>query len=442
MAAVVQADVIIVGAGAAGLAAARVLADAGRSVLILEARDRIGGRMFTLTDSKLKIPIELGAEFIHGLPPATWALVREAGLTALDLPFDYKRYQHGRLVDLPDIDSELQKVMGGLAHLGHRDKSFAQYLRDRRTKGSAEARRFAISFIEGFDAADPQRISAQSLAEEQRGIGDLEKEGQFRLLHGYGSLVDYLHRQLDARRVRIRVRYPVAEIGWEKGKVEIRSRNRRDIARARRALITLPLGMLQLPPEIPGAVRFTPDISTWRGRSMQLASGHVVKAIFRFREPFWEADKNLRDAAFMLDPSGPIPTWWTMRPLRVPVLTAWTGGPKARALVGLSANQLRHLAIESLAKLTKHRPRRLIGLIEQFYCHDWGSDPFSRGAYSYVTVGGTSARPQLARPIENTLFFAGEALDTSGEASTVGGALASGQHAAKALLAGWRPLTI
>jgi monoamine oxidase len=433
-----RADVVIVGGGAAGLSAARVLADAGRSVLILEARNRLGGRIFTIPDERLKTPIELGAEFVHGRPPATWRLIRESGLTALDLPFAHKRYQHGRLVDLPDIDTELNKVMSGLAHLGRHDKSFAQYLNDRSSKSSPDARRFAISFVEGFDAADPRRISAQSIAAEHEGIGDVEHETQFRLLDGYGALIDFLRRQLDPKRVKIRLGFAVSEICWEKSKVEIRSAGGRDAVRGTRALITLPLGVLQIPPEMRGAVRFDPDIVQWRATSILLASGPVVKMILRFRQPFWEDDKALRDAAFLHNPNAPFPTFWTMRPLRVPLIVAWAGGPKAAALAGFSRRDLLKAAVDSLAEMVKHRPRALGGLIDRFHVHDWGSDSHSRGAYSYVTVGGMGARAKLVKPIENTLFFAGEALDTSGQASTVGGALASGQHAAEQLLSAWK----
>ena len=428
-------DAIILGAGAAGMAAARILSDAGQRVLILEARDRIGGRIHTVRDRQLNIPIELGAEFIHGRPEVTWNIVRQSMLTALDLPFDYKRLHAGQLVDLGDIDRELAKVMGGLAHLGRRDKSFADYFGNLDAKAATpEARQFAISFVEGFDAADPQRISAKALAEEQQGIGDVEDETQFRLLDGYQSLIEYLRGSLVPDRVKIRLRTPISEIRWRKSRVEACSRATRYTFTAARAIITLPLGVLQLPPEMPGSIRFAPDISDWRTRSMQLAFGPVVKAIVRFREPLWEKSKSLRDISFMHNPAAVFPTFWTLRPLRVPVITAWAGGPKAASLAGLSRQKLQEAVIDSLAPLIKTSPRRLASLIDHFYFHDWAADPFSRGAYSYVAVGGMSARPKLVKPIENTLFFAGEAIDTSGQASTVAGALASGQRAANLLL--------
>lgn len=431
-------DVLILGAGAAGLAAAKVLSDAGRRVLIVEARDRIGGRIHTLRDSRLGIPIELGAEFIHGRPEATWQTVREAGLVAMDLPFDYQRSQRGRLVELPDVEAELSKILGGLAHLGARDKSFAQYLRDHHSRvAHPEAQKFALSFVQGFDAADPERISAKSLAAEQLGLGDVGDEPQYRLRDGYGALIEYLRNCLHPKRAKIRLRSPVSEVRWRKSKVEVRLSHGGTALRAPRVLVTLPLGILQLPPAAAGSIRFVPEIPDWRDAAMRLAFGPVVKATFRFREPFWEnsSDKKLRDASFILDSDAPFPTWWTQRPLRLPVLTAWAGGPKALALAQQSKQKLMTIAVDSLASLLKMRRSRLISLIEHFYFWDWGADPFSRGAYSYVAVGGMSARSKLSKPIEKTLFFAGEAIDTSGQASTVAGALASGRRAARDLLA-------
>lgn len=431
----VKTDVIIIGAGAAGLAAAQILSSHGCSALILEARNRIGGRIHTFRDRTLKVPIEQGAEFIHGRPRVTWELVRQAGLKTVDLPFEHKRRLHGRLTDISDINAELTKVMAGLAHLGKPDRSFAQYLREERgRRATPEARKFAVAFVEGFDAADPERISSKSLAVEQQGIGDVEDETQFRFLDGYKSLIDFLHRSVDSRKVRIRLNWPVSEIQWKRSGVEVHSRLS-DVVRSRKVLITMPLGILQKPPEDPHAVRFSPDIVAWRKTSMGLASGAIVKGVLRFREAFWERSEKLRDIAFMHDPTAAFPTWWTQRPLRLPILTAWAGGPRAIALAGLSRKRLLDVAIDSLSALVDISRPRLRALVEEFYCHDWGSDPFSLGAYSYVTVGGMSARSKLVKPIDNTLFFAGEALDTSGQASTVAGALASGQRAAKTLLA-------
>ena len=124
-----QPDVLIIGAGAAGLAAARILSDAGRSAVILEARDRIGGRILTHRQPGSKIPVELGAEFVHGRPESTWNLIRRAGLLAVDLPFEHHRFRGGRLVRMPNVNDELNKVMRGTQSSrleGH--ESFAKYL--------------------------------------------------------------------------------------------------------------------------------------------------------------------------------------------------------------------------------------------------------------------------------------------------------------------------
>src|ERR1700692_4781504 len=137
-------DVVILGAGAAGLAAASMLSAEGLSILILEARDRIGGRIHTLNDPAVPVPVELGAEFIHGRPEVTFQLMKQAKLIAIDLPDDHWQRRRGRLVPLNDFATDLGKVMGGLAHLGRHDMSFAQYLRQHHSSPSqTEARRFA-----------------------------------------------------------------------------------------------------------------------------------------------------------------------------------------------------------------------------------------------------------------------------------------------------------
>ena len=439
-------QVIILGAGAAGLAAAQILSSLGKSVLILEARDRIGGRICTINDPAFGCPVEMGAEFIHGRPDVTWDLVRKANLVAFDLPDDHRQLRRGRLAALDDFDAELGKVMRGLAHVGRRDISFAQYLRDHHSgAASKNARQLAINFVQGFDAADPELISCKSLAQEQQGIGDVGEQTQFRLRDGYVSLIEFLHRSLPLNKTRIDLNTIVKQICWHRSHVEVHAENEKGpvIFKSPRLIVTLPIGILQMPADLAGSVRFTPEVPAIRKAAMQLGSGPIVKAVMKFREPFWEtkttaraarSDPGLRDAVFLHHPNGAFPTWWTARPMRVPVLTAWAGGPKALALSGLSNQDLENAALDSLGDLLGQRPAKLKSQLEGFHARDWASDPFSRGAYSYVAVGGMQARNHLAKPVENTLFFAGEATDISGQASTVAGALSSGQRAANEVL--------
>ena len=436
----IRPAVIILGAGAAGMAAAAALSQEGVSALILEARDRIGGRIHTLNDPAFPIPIDMGAEYVHGDPQATWKIIRDAKLIAHDVPFDHYELRGNRLVHLENFAEELGKIMTGVPKA---DLSFAEFLRKHKARPDlANARRLAIHFVQGFDAADPQLASTQSIAEEWEGIGDFEEETQHRILEGHGSIIDHLHRSLDRKRVQIRLNTPVSEISWQRSKVTCKAGKK--TFGAGKIIVTLPLGLLQIPPDAPGAIRFIPDIPRKRIAANRLASGPVVKALFKFREPFWEnpavgravhVKEGLQKAVFMNAPDLPFPAWWTALPLRLSMLTAWAGGPKARALAGLPRAMLIDTAIDSLSKLL-HQPRaRLMSMVEKAHVYDWLSDPFSRGAYSYITVGSKRARNILAKPIDKTLFFAGEATDTEGQASTVAGALASGQRAAREVLA-------
>jgi monoamine oxidase len=435
-------SIIVIGAGAAGLAAARALAEAGHAPLVLEAGRGVGGRVRTLRDPRFPVPVELGAEFIHGRPDATFGLLREAGPLAIDLPFEHYQKRHGRLSRLDEFSEELGTVMGGLSRL-RRDASFADYLRTHRN-GSRDARRMAVAFVQGFDAADPERVSANSLAEEQEGMGDVGEEMQFRPLAGYGPLMGWLAAAARAKDARIELGAPVREIRWSRARAEVLYGPARSprTAHASRVIITLPLGVLQVAPDA-GGVRFAPEIPEKRRACALLGSGPVVKLIVKFREAFWESPRTwraartgpeLRDAAFLHNPDAAIPTWWTMRPLRVPVLTGWAGGPKAAALRGLTERDLIETGLSSLGSIFNLRPAALRKHVEAVHWKDWSRDALTRGAYSHVLVGGARARAALARPVNNTLFFAGEATDTDGQASTVAGALASGARAAREVI--------
>ena len=197
--------------------------------------------------------------------------------------------------------------------------------------------------------------------------------------------------------------------------------------------MTLPLGVLQH-----GDVRFTPALRGKRKALQQLACGAVVKLLLRFDAPFWEEvlpqEKAVR--GFLHAPGACFPTLWPVESAKAPLLVAWAGGPQAHRLLAMRRASLPHAASESLRAYFGSRSSR--AALEAWYYHDWQSDRLARGAYSYVRVGGRDARAHLARPLDDTLFFAGEAADTEGESGTVTGALQSGVRAAREVIASLR----
>jgi monoamine oxidase len=419
-----SAEVIVLGAGAAGLAAAAELAQAGRTVLVLEARERIGGRCWTRREPGLAVPIELGAEFIHGAAEVTHALMGKAGTTSVDSG-RFQRFLEGGKLKAADGFAEAKKAVQQTSMLRKKDVSFAAFLRGRKDL-SEKTRAMATLMVEGFDAADPRRASARAIAEEWGGaeMGD----SQPRPLGGYGPLLGWLAGSLDPALVRIQLQSTVSAIRWKRGAVEVEGRflDRPFRARARQAVVTLPLGVLQSP-----SVRFVPHLKEKQKPLRALASGPVVKAALHFRRAFWE--KKYPDVAFFHAPGSAFPTFWAQLPMHSPVLIAWAGGPKASRLAGLETREVIRRAISSLAEVFGPLGREAVeSELQAVLVQDWQKDPYARGAYSYVLVNGEGARESLAAPLEDTLFFAGEATSVE-QAGTVAGAIESGTRAARQL---------
>jgi monoamine oxidase len=400
-----DAEVIVIGAGAAGLAAAAELARAGRSVLTVEARDRIGGRCDTRCLPGIPAPVELGAEFIHGRPEATLSLLKCAGTPAVDTTRTQRVLFGGKLRAV-DVFAEARKAM---RRKPVKDVSFQKFLSNQRLSPLTHA--LATMMVQGFDAADPRDASAVAIVEEW---GTALTASHMRPQGGYLPL-------LKTFGVEVQLRTVVREVRWSRGRVDVAGTVRGEpwSASASRAVITLPLGVLQS-----GAVRFIPQVDKPLDK---LASGPVIRVAMAFKEAFWERDHP--GIAFFHNPKAAFPTFWTPLPMHAPLLTAWAGGPKAGKLTGKSDNELLQSALACVRSVLGKKEDPVACLVQ-----DWQADPYARGGYSYVRVGGAGARDSLQKSLEDTLFLAGEATDVE-EAGTVGGALASGQRAAREILA-------
>jgi monoamine oxidase len=436
-------DVIVVGAGAAGLAATRALVSDGVRVILLDARDRLGGRILTVRDDRLPIPIELGAEFIHGEAPETDEIIRDAGIIACDVVGERWQAADGAAERVSDYWHRLDLVMRRLEPDIEPDISFQDFL-DQHPGGRALSRErvLAAEFVQGFHAADLGRISARSLADGGSPGEDPDEKRMGRVVDGYDAVPLWLASGIDDL---AHLETEVNRIDWEHGHVRVSAVTRSGAVESfagRAVVVTVPIGVLHTPPPAAGAIAFDPDPPVLRRALDGLDSGTVVRAVLAFREPFW-AERPMRtrprDATmacmhFLHTRESRIPVWWTAYPLRAPILTGWVGGPRATALARKGPDAIRDAAIDTLSTSLGIPRRTLAALLSGFWTHDWIADPYSRGAYSYPVVGGSDAARALSRPIDGTLFFAGEATDTEMRTGTVHGAIGSGRRAARSVL--------
>jgi monoamine oxidase len=430
-----ETDILIVGAGAAGLAAARALSVAGRNVTVLEGRDRIGGRINTHLDPDCAAPIELGAEFVHGEPPETLKIVERTRARLYELPNTHWYFRDAVLFKSNEFWSKIEAAMGEMAEHTGPDLSFIDFLDEYSRKHKVDdIRSMATLYVEGFHAAHADRISIQGLNKTNCAAAEIDDEKQFRPSTGYAAIVQKLYDEAIEQGAKFRFGIVVREITWSAGAVTVSSASG-DRFKARRLLSTLPLGVLQS-----SDVTFTPRLTDKEEAVQKLAVGHVVKVLLRFRNRFWEelsipADDGkkgeLKDFTFIHAPDELPPTWWTQLPVRAPLLVGWAGGTRAEMLLSQSQDALLDRSLQALSHIFAVPRESVEDSLVEFYTHNWATDPFSLGAYSYIPVGGLKAQAELAEPVENTIYFAGEATNTMGHHGTVHGALASGLRAAQ-----------
>jgi monoamine oxidase len=433
-------NVVIIGAGAAGLAAGRALRDAGVPFTILEARPRIGGRIMTMHPRGLVVPVELGAEFTHGEADETAEIATSSGLRVVDIAGRRFRAAGGRLRVLDDFWERLDRVMRRLDEDREPDRTFAEAVARNRSI-SADDRTLALQYVQGFHAAHPEIISERALAEGGSPRGEVRERRIGRVLEGYDAVIGAL---ADGLGNRIRLRAVVNSVAWRPGSVKVRLANG-DVVRGHAVIVTVPIGVLAAPDGERGAIRFDPALPAKESAIASMTMGGVMRIALRFDEPFWTSarfaaaagEERLDTLSFLHGTTDvPFPVWWTTYPVRSPLLVGWCGGPASFALSGRSKADLERAALRSLARLFPVTTARLRKHLVSSFTHDWITDPFSRGAYSYARVGGDDAPARLARPVERTVFFAGEAADPEGRTGTVHGAIATGQRVAELISEG------
>ncbi len=413
-------DVIIIGAGAAGLMAAWELTLAGKSVLILEAKGRCGGRIHTVEDANFPLPVELGAEFVHGQLPITEMLVKKAGLVWHEVEGSLWQHHHGELSQSKEqipgeekVQEALQEVLVDITITEFLNKYFSD---------NPEIKEGLKSYVEGYYAGNIDRVSTLALKEELEERDDVE----YRIEGGYKTIIDFLVKAIKEHSGSIKTKTPVTSIEWQQDLVKINVAHKTFYGK--KAIITVPLGVLQAQ-----TIHFSPALPKLQAALAQLGYGTAIKIILSFESAFWLERKEMRDLG-MLFSDEIIPTWWTQYPKEVPVLTGWVAGGQAKNLVFFKKEVLLEKALQSLSAIFALPVNSLKLQLKGWYVNNWDKGTYARGAYSYDTINGGEVKESMKVGIENTLFFAGEGWFHGLELGTVEAALKSGRETAFRIL--------
>lgn len=417
-------DVIVVGAGAAGLGAARRLSDAGQKVLVLEARDRIGGRMWTDSDS-MSIPFERGAELVHGSDVSTWDLIDEAGITT-----HRQSTVFGRLSpDTPWVNSSnfetfhfpkgAPEFPNGLPQPAT-DETAAQWLD--RVGITRDNLPISVAAIE-VDSEQFEVLPARSVfwaVTEALDLTDYSGPlppsdyGDYRVIGGYRQVLEPL-----AADIPVLLEAPVLEVSYRKNRVDLHTK--RGDFKAKKVIMAVPGGVLKH-----GDITFNPPLPAARQAAIQEISYlPVFKGIFEFAGPVLGAGHTAAPswdvlATFSQNP----PSMWNSS-IGTPgfggeLVVAWMTGGKAQQLLDLPEAERMAQALASIQSSTENPGLTPVAMST----YDWSKDQYARGAYP----GPFSRRSGLNDPIGGVLFWAGMVT------STIHASRDSGTAAAEAVL--------
>lgn len=405
---------IIIGAGAAGLMAARELRRSGAEVTLLEAGDRIGGRVHTVCPSGFSAPIEAAAEFIHGDLPLTQELLQETGIATVPAEGSYY-VQEGSSLRRSFGEghgwAEFRKAMSAL-----KEDTTVEALLDRHFSGPEYAllRREVDEMAQGLDLADIAELSVFCVRDEWS-----DEHQQFRPENGYGPLLEALLAECNGTGFTLLKGIRVERIEWDAEGVSVFAGS--TVFLADKAIVTVPLAALR-----EQQILFVPDIGMAE-KAGRLGWGEVIKIALEFETAFWE--KDYPELGFLFADAGF--TFWTQLAERRPLLTAWIGNDHAKDCEAMSDEALVQRAIGSLVKVFSHDPASLLRASAVFR---YTRNSPTGGGYSWLKPESYAVIEDVNRSYGGVLFFAGEAWHAE-HTATVEGALQSGREAACACLA-------
>lgn len=429
-------DIIIIGAGASGLMTARELSKMGRSVVILEARDRTGGRIHTLINNELPQPVELGAEFVHGRLALTLQALKRGGIENISSGGEMIEVENGiaeKQEDAVEINKEFRNKLKSLKEDMTVDEFFQQHFPGKKYD---EMKTSITHFLEGYEAADIRKASILSMRND---LLEEDFDEQYRVKGGYSQMIHQLERDCIENGCSIFLGSVVKQVNHQKGNVEVITESGKRYY-SKQLLITLPVGVLQASSSHKASISFTPGLTKKSEAINSLGYGKVIKVLLEFDEAFWKNEetekvlgKKLQKMGFIFSEET-IPTWWTQYPQDSNLLTGWLAGPRSEIWANTEDRMLLHEALKSLAAIFKVETETLSKKLKWWHVANWAADEFSLGAYTYPTLGTYAAYKELTQPWDNTIFFAGEGIYVGPSAGTVEAALASAINVVKEIL--------
>jgi monoamine oxidase len=422
-------DVLIIGAGAAGLMAACALSKKGKKVVVLEGRNRTGGRIHTLDNQSFFKLAELGAEFIHGDLPVTLALLKEAGIAPMSADADMVRFAEGKFTKNEQFIDHWDELIAELNQLQN-DMPIESFLQTSFPDDHYQGMHDSVwKFVSGYDTGDPLKASAFALRNEWQSEGE---HAQHRVTGGYCAMIGYLANICKRNNGHVFLNALVKQVRWTPGHVTVITEDEMSYE-AEKLIVAVPLGVLQAAQTAQAAIKFAPELTAYKSAINEMGFGAVIKILLEFKHPFWEDDRygSALDEVGYLFSDEEIPTWWTQYPERSNVLTGWVGGPQAMSKKDTADDELIRQSLTSLGNIFGLDTEVFKSNLIAWKIANWTADPFTLGSYAYDTVAAPKARKLINTPIADTIYFAGEYLYDGTAMGTVEAALTSGRDVAE-----------